>query len=871
MSFTKDTLGTVESVGGVSLFESLRSNQNASGSSSGLMSAGDKAKLDGIEEGANNYVHPESGVVPGKYMQVEVNEQGHVVAGRTLAEGTLKDYGIVDAYIDLVDNSIVLGSQRLKPLTPSDKVRWDQIVNNPDTLAAYGIKDANISEDGIIRLGEMTIKPLTAESQLNTAKLEGIISKDNLPDTLKDLGLIDVAIVDGTINIGGDLIKPLTAESKLAANKVEGVLDLKNIPVGAMERCVVVNDDTARFALTADDVQKGDTVKVINPMPTMYMVVDESKLNSDEGYVVYSAGNANSVPWSGITDKPDHYYELPPADVNTLGGVIVGDNLTVDATGKISTHAPYVLPKSDTNTLGGVKVGATLDVADDGTLNVPHATAERAGIIKAGDNINIGADGTISGIPYELPVATETTMGGVKIGNNVQALADGTISVPIASEQTAGVVKAGENVTIDTDGTISTPAYELPKATALRLGGVKVGRGLSVDSEGLLVSSAVTVAANTMTLGGVIIGDGIKVDTEGRISVNLPTKVSQLTNDKEYQTKEEVSSSISNHNADKNAHSEAISKAVEAGINSYNTANLKNRLRPGLARNKTYSVGDICFHDSLPSYAYLECITTGVTGKNEPVFDNVNTTITDGTAKFRVITSVRKVNGNYADKNGNINVTDSDKLDGYHESSFLRYRESTETNGADTLWGEIGIKQFVNAIPSGLPSTQYGFGEVVSLATNNNRLDIWCNHQSSYKKLEGGLWFRSGYGNDKKPWVRLVDSLNIEDYKAQLAGASYVVEAKYNADGSWYRKYSDGWLEQGGMLKITSTKTVITLLKPYKNTYYTPFFMSRYGNGGSNIYKYTGYISDVTVTSFKIMTGQDVIIPIGWYACWQST
>ena len=49
-------------------------------------------------------------------------------------------------------------------------------------------------------------------------------------------------------------------------------------------------------------------------------------------------------------------------------------------------------------------------------------------------------------------------------------------------------------------------------------------------------------------------------------------------------------------------------------------ANLKNRLRPGLARNKTYSVGDICFHDSLPSYAYLECITAGTTAETEPSF-----------------------------------------------------------------------------------------------------------------------------------------------------------------------------------------------------------------------------------------------------------
>lgn len=609
MGFTKNLIGTNESVGGINLFESIKSTQLATGATAGLMSATDKSKLDSLE----NYVHPDSGVRPGKYMQVEVNEQGHVTAGRSLQEGTLEDYGIIDAYIDLSDNSIVLGSHRLKPITPSDKVRWDQIINNPDTLAAYGIKDAEISDTGIIRLGEMTIKPLTAESTLSTAKLEGIIDKENLPDTLKELGLIDVAIDNGTINIGGDLITPLTADSQLAADKITGVIDLKNIPVGAMERCVVVEDDTARFALTTNDVQKGDTVKVINPTPTMYMVVDESKLDSADGYVVYSAGNANSVPWSGITDKPDHYYELPPADINTLGGVIVGDNITVDTDGKISTHPPYVLPQATNSTLGGVKIGENLSMQSDGTLSVPNATSTTAGVVKAGNNINIGADGTISGIAYNLPVATSSDLGGVKIGNNVETLGDGTLSVPVATNTKAGVVKAGANINIADDGTISTDTYQLPTATALRLGGVRVGKYLSVDSEGLLNATGVPAVASKTDLGGVIIGDNINVNTDGVISVTLPTKLSELSNDTNYIT----SANLSAHNEDSNAHSGKFS-SLTTQIQALQQ-NVSTFMLP-VKRNTTYAVGDCASATGLPSWAYLECITAGTTAETEPSF-----------------------------------------------------------------------------------------------------------------------------------------------------------------------------------------------------------------------------------------------------------
>ena len=48
----------------------------------GYMSPQDKVKLNGIENNANNYIHPKTGVRPGIYFQVEVNEYGHVVVGR---------------------------------------------------------------------------------------------------------------------------------------------------------------------------------------------------------------------------------------------------------------------------------------------------------------------------------------------------------------------------------------------------------------------------------------------------------------------------------------------------------------------------------------------------------------------------------------------------------------------------------------------------------------------------------------------------------------------------------------------------------------------------------------------------------------------
>ena len=63
-----------------------------------------------------------------------------------------------------------------------------------------------------------------------------------------------------------------------------------------------------------------------------------------------------------------------------------------------------------------------------------------------------------------------------------------------------------------------------------------------------------------------------------------------------------------------------------------------------LARNKSYSVGDIAYSPNLPSYLYLECTQAGTTGATEPDMSTVSggVMVDDGTAKFGVKTVCAK-------------------------------------------------------------------------------------------------------------------------------------------------------------------------------------------------------------------------------------
>lgn len=132
-----------------------------------------------------------------------------------------------------------------------------------------------------------------------TVNAQGHVTGGSNPTTLAGYGITDAAAKShkhGNADI-----------TDVDASKItSGTIDIARLPKGALERCVIVTDDTARFALTTDSVQIGDTVKV-TATSKMYFVIDDTKLNTEAGYTVYTAGTATSVPWSGVTGKPSTY------------------------------------------------------------------------------------------------------------------------------------------------------------------------------------------------------------------------------------------------------------------------------------------------------------------------------------------------------------------------------------------------------------------------------------------------------------------------------------------------------------------------------------------------------------------------------------
>lgn len=126
-------------------------------------------------------------------------------------------------------------------------------------------------------------------------------------------------------------------------------------------------------------------------------------------------------------------YTLPTASSSTLGGVKVGNNLSISEDGTLSANASqYELPIASTSTLGGIKISSDFTIDEDGTL---HTTSS-------------------GGSGYVLPVATASTLGGVKQGTNVTIAADGTLSATdttysVATTSQDGLMSAADKTKLD--------------------------------------------------------------------------------------------------------------------------------------------------------------------------------------------------------------------------------------------------------------------------------------------------------------------------------------------------------------------------------------------------------------------------------------
>lgn len=183
------------------------------------------------------------------------------------------------------------------------------------------------------------------------------------------------------------------------ASKIKsGTIDIDRLPKGAIERMVYVKDDAARFALTTNTTQNGDTVKV-RSTKKMFYVIDDTKLSSEAGYEPYTAESASAVPWSGVTGKPTTFTpEAHPhaiSDVTDLQETLTGLRQDVNAKPSKDTNTTYSLIQDSTD---GHKLTFKGSDGSTKTVTIPdndHNDNTTYSLKKTGSKIQlVGSDGS---------------------------------------------------------------------------------------------------------------------------------------------------------------------------------------------------------------------------------------------------------------------------------------------------------------------------------------------------------------------------------------------------------------------------------------------------------------------------------------------
>lgn len=183
------------------------------------------------------------------------------------------------------------------------------------------------------------------------------------------------------------------------ASKIKsGTIDIDRLPKGAIERMVYVKDDAARFALTTNTTQNGDTVKVTSTKK-MFYVIDDTKLSSEAGYEPYTAESASAVPWSGVTGKPTTF--TPEAHTHAISEVadlqetLTGLRQDVNAKPSKDTNTTYSLIQDSTD---GHKLIFKGSDGSTKTVTIPdndHNDNTTYSLKKTGSKIQlVGSDGS---------------------------------------------------------------------------------------------------------------------------------------------------------------------------------------------------------------------------------------------------------------------------------------------------------------------------------------------------------------------------------------------------------------------------------------------------------------------------------------------
>ena len=293
---------------------------------------------------------------------------------------------------------------------------WDPLSGSFDTTAIEGsIQEVadNLAQEILDRTQADTtinnnVSSLTNRVKVNEDKLTIINGNESTTGSIANAIKQAKSYTDTTVT--AEQTRAEAAEQKLTSDLASEVTRAK----GA---------ESANATAIANEVERATGVEEalrtdVEDLTGQVLVLEKTKVNKVEGKGLstndYTTPEKNKL---AAIEAEANKYVLPAATTTTLGGIIVGDRLSIDDTGKLVATYTYTLPTASSSVLGGVKTGSNI-TNTDGTISLTKANVTSAlgvdptttYVKKAGDTMTgaLTNSSTISGSKLISTVATGT-------------------------------------------------------------------------------------------------------------------------------------------------------------------------------------------------------------------------------------------------------------------------------------------------------------------------------------------------------------------------------------------------------------------------------------------------------------------------------
>lgn len=399
--------------------------------------------------------------------QVDAKLSGaYKVKGSSTFEALPKDNNVVgDVYN--ITNAFNLGGKHYDAGTNVvwTEDGWDALSGSFDTTAIEGsIQEVadDLAQEILDRTQADTtinnnVSSLTNRVKVNEDKLTIINGNESTTGSIANAIKQAKSYTDTTVT--AEQTRAEAAEQKLTSDLASEITRAKG---AESANATAIANETKR-ATGIEEALRTD----VEDLTGQVLILEKTKVNKVEGKGLstndYTTPEKNKL---AAIEAEANKYILPAATTTTLGGIIVGDRLSVDSTGKLVATYTYTLPTASNTVLGGVKIGSNI-TNTNGTISITKANVTGA----------LGVDPTTTYVKK----AGDTMTGSLFIETTSEINLYNTISVP-SSRYAVLRLKSGDNywdvttkgtdglllqkqgasdvqLKLDTSGNVSIPGY----------------------------------------------------------------------------------------------------------------------------------------------------------------------------------------------------------------------------------------------------------------------------------------------------------------------------------------------------------------------------------------------------------------------------